>query len=129
MSRPVKYVDMVPTSWLDPLLTGPEAIIKAMPGGQYTGTDIENLLRAVRQRISAMENETARPEALCTDAERYRWLRDKDIVGTPFPRKGVFVGCIERPDGHDSVLTGEDADKAIDAERSVPSPLAEKRGG
>jgi hypothetical protein len=40
---------VVPNTWLDPLLTGPEAILKGT--GPYTGTDIENLLRAVGAAI------------------------------------------------------------------------------
>jgi hypothetical protein len=40
---------VVPNTWLDPLLTGPGAILKGT--GPYTGTDIENLLRAVGAAI------------------------------------------------------------------------------
>lgn len=46
--------DLVPTNWLDPLLTGPD---KVLPAGSVFGpTDIENLLRAVRQRIKDAES-------------------------------------------------------------------------
>jgi hypothetical protein len=38
----------VPTSWLDPLLTGPSAVIGE---GPYTCTDIERLLNAIRLRM------------------------------------------------------------------------------
>ena len=38
----------IPTNWLDPLLTGPNKVIGPYP---YTGTDIENLLRAVKDRV------------------------------------------------------------------------------
>lgn len=39
----------VPTSWLDPLLTGRDAAIGKPP---YDGLDIERLLRAVSDRIA-----------------------------------------------------------------------------
>jgi hypothetical protein len=38
----------VPTSWLDPLLTGPEAVLAAPP---YDNRDIEVLCRAIANRI------------------------------------------------------------------------------
>lgn len=41
-------VNAVPTSWLDPLLTGPDAVI-GIP--RYTGIDIQRLLLAVSARI------------------------------------------------------------------------------
>lgn len=43
----------VPTNWLDNLLTGKGAVIKA----PYNGTDIENLLRAVKQRVANVKSE------------------------------------------------------------------------
>ena len=38
----------IPTSWLDPLLTGPEAVIGDPP---YDCRDIERLLNAIRKRM------------------------------------------------------------------------------
>ena len=43
-----KLVDMVPTNWLDPLLTGPKAVIGNPP---YSCRDIERLLNAVKERL------------------------------------------------------------------------------
>jgi len=39
----------VPTNWLDPLLTGPEAVIRSRPPYDYD--DIEKLCRAIVRRI------------------------------------------------------------------------------
>ena len=46
----------VPTNWLDPLLTGPDAVIGSYP---YSNGDIERLLAAVRQRLTAALPENA----------------------------------------------------------------------
>ena len=44
-----RCADMVPTNWLDPLLSGPD---KALPSTQpYRAPDIERLLLAIRGRI------------------------------------------------------------------------------
>jgi hypothetical protein len=40
--------DEVPHTWLDPLLTGPSAVIGNPP---YTCEDIERLLNAVKERV------------------------------------------------------------------------------
>ena len=40
----------VPSNWLDPLLTGPKAVIGQPP---YDCKDIERLLNAVRARVSS----------------------------------------------------------------------------
>jgi hypothetical protein len=42
--------DRIPTNWLDPMLTGPSAVLK---GYDYKGPDIERLLNAIRARITA----------------------------------------------------------------------------
>ena len=44
------YNDPIPTSWLDPLLTGPRAVIGTPP---YGCPDIERLLNALRIRVRA----------------------------------------------------------------------------
>lgn len=47
--------DLVPTSWLDPLLTGPDAVLE---GYVYGPKDIERLLLAVKARLDkAQESE------------------------------------------------------------------------
>ena len=40
-------LDAIPTTWLDPLLTGPKAVIGMPP---YGCPDIERLLNAIRER-------------------------------------------------------------------------------
>lgn len=42
-------VASIPTTWLDPLLTGPDRVMGQPP---YDGEDIENLLRAVKARVA-----------------------------------------------------------------------------
>lgn len=42
----------VPTTWLDPLLSGPEKVAEF-----HVGADVEKLLRAVRDRIRALASE------------------------------------------------------------------------
>ena len=44
--------ELVPTNWLDPLLTGPEAVIR---GHHFDCQDIERLLRALKKRIEEAE--------------------------------------------------------------------------
>ena len=41
--------DLIPNTWLDPLLTGPKAVVGNPP---YTCTDIENLLREIRRQAA-----------------------------------------------------------------------------
>ena len=43
-----KIANLIPTSWLDPLLTGPEAIMGRPP---YHYKDIERLLQGVKKRV------------------------------------------------------------------------------
>jgi hypothetical protein len=47
--RVAKKIIAVPTSWLDPLLTGPRAILKGQPG---TWGCPEALLRAIKKRVN-----------------------------------------------------------------------------
>jgi hypothetical protein len=42
----------IPTTWLDPLLSGPERIVGDPP---YYGKDMERLLQALAQRIRALK--------------------------------------------------------------------------
>ena len=48
--------ELVPTSWLDSLLSGPEKVISS---GPCTNTDIERLLLAVKKRLQQAEAEAA----------------------------------------------------------------------
>lgn len=56
--RKQKMADLVPTNWLDPLLTGPGKVIK--DGYTFDCKDIERLLLAIQARIAAVER-TAKP--------------------------------------------------------------------
>lgn len=47
---PPQLSDLIPTSWLDPLLTGFESVIGNPP---YSCRDIENLLNALRARMQS----------------------------------------------------------------------------
>lgn len=49
----LEAADAVPTSWLDSLLTGPDAVLKGK-GGTWGCPDIEALLRAVKARIRSL---------------------------------------------------------------------------
>ena len=51
--------DLIPTSWLDPLLTGPNAVISSHDGF-YDGPAIERLLAALKKRIEEAENVAVR---------------------------------------------------------------------
>ena len=42
--------DLVPSSWLDPLLTGPDKVLHGEPG-TWGCPEIETLLNAIRERI------------------------------------------------------------------------------
>jgi len=46
---PVKIIKAIPTTWLDPILTGPDKVVGDPP---YTCQDVENILRALRDRIT-----------------------------------------------------------------------------
>lgn len=45
-----ELVDCVPSNWLDPLLTGAQAVMGSPPWGC---PEVERLLRAIRARIEA----------------------------------------------------------------------------
>lgn len=46
--------DVIPTTWLDPLLTGPDKALTGEPG-KWGCPDIENLLSAIKARIENAE--------------------------------------------------------------------------
>jgi hypothetical protein len=50
-----KLSDLVPTNWLDPLLTGPDQALSKMRHNQWNCRDIEALLRGVQDRIREAE--------------------------------------------------------------------------
>jgi hypothetical protein len=51
----VRMSDLVPTTWLDPLLTGPSSAFAGKPSGTWGCREIEALLRGVQDRIRAQE--------------------------------------------------------------------------
>ncbi len=51
-------LDAIPTNWLDPLLTGPEAVV----GQSLTNKDIERLTLAIRKRVEELMPLPAPPE-------------------------------------------------------------------
>lgn len=69
-TAPGKLHELIPTNWLDPLLTGPNAVING--GHEYGGSDIERLLSALRERIRKAE---------CAVRTEKAW-RDRDIALT-----------------------------------------------
>lgn len=54
-----KFAAMVPTTWLDPLLTGPKAVIGQPP---YNCKDIERLMWHLAERIRAAPNRGVEPK-------------------------------------------------------------------
>jgi hypothetical protein len=48
-----KMIDELPTSWLDPLLTGPQAVLKTK-GGTWGCPEVEAVLRGVKARLEAV---------------------------------------------------------------------------
>lgn len=47
--------DLVPTNWLDSLLTGKDAVLPEIRAGKWNCRDIEALLRGIQDRIRAKE--------------------------------------------------------------------------
>jgi hypothetical protein len=45
-------LDVVPSNWLDPMLTGPDAVL-SKKAGSWNCHDIERLMFAVRERLAA----------------------------------------------------------------------------
>lgn len=71
--------------------------------GAFTGAPSERINRAI-------ERDAAEIERLKADAERYRWLKSRDVVNpTDGPDVSMWVDC------YATGLRGEEADKAIDA--------------
>lgn len=53
-------VAAIPTSWLDPLLTGPHAVLGPPP---YSCHDVERLLHALRARMAVRFEQPEQPAA------------------------------------------------------------------
>ena len=74
---------------------------------------------AMAQKIIRLQEEVTKLRA---DAERYRYLRNRDaayVLKTTGPAAGCWIDC-DGEDGGLCLLTGEDADAAIDAARGTP---------
>jgi hypothetical protein len=69
--------DPIPMTWLDPLLTGPDAVIGKPP---YGCPDIERLLNALRQRTGWQPIETA-PEGIYVLVYSTLYPRDRPVFG------------------------------------------------
>lgn len=82
------------------------------PAGRWScNIQVDGWFKLIDLSVSP-PNPQARIEALEADAARYRYLRDRDPGpdGQPVPQ-GLFVGQVP----NNLILTGEDADRAIDA--------------
>lgn len=53
--------DLVPTSWLDPLLTGESAALPNVRRNTWNCRDIEALLRGIQDRIRTAERSGGEP--------------------------------------------------------------------
>ena len=49
-----QVLDALPSNWLDPILTGPDAIPCNGPNGFYAPRDVELIIQAIRKRIAAL---------------------------------------------------------------------------
>lgn len=95
----------IPSNWLDPLLTGPDAALRG--NGRWGCEDIERLLNGIRER---MQRHAAIAEAV-RDAERYRWLRSLD-------GSCDAAACVNFNIGFDWIEQhGDELDAAIDRAR------------
>lgn len=52
-----RIADLIPHTWLDPLLSGPSAVLSSKTAGKWGCPDIERLLTAIRKRILASPSE------------------------------------------------------------------------
>lgn len=57
--RELKASELIPQNWLDPILTGKDAVIGKPP---YSGADVEMVLNAIKKRILEWESRPLRPE-------------------------------------------------------------------
>lgn len=74
-----EVIALIPTSWLDPLLSGPDAALSGK-GGTWGCPDIERLLNGIRKRIESeypsLRDEVLLPIAVAKQAEQVasEWL-------------------------------------------------------
>ena len=76
---------------------------------------------AERDKAMALMSEADELAALRKDAERYRYLHSR-VPSEVFAKTGVAAGCwidCEDGDGTLVLLTGEDADSAVDGAMAV----------
>lgn len=64
-------LNALPTSWLDPLLTGPGAALPPM--GTIGPQHVEALLRGIKARIEALPNGPSSRKAVLNEAEEAAW--------------------------------------------------------
>ncbi len=96
------------------------AVIEQIEGSiKYGGCKCKKALSTPTNLEAAPASPAQGQEDDRKDAERYRWLRNRDVEKN-FPRDGLFIGRIPE----NTVVTGEDADAAIDA-----AMAASKEGG
>jgi hypothetical protein len=83
----------------------------------YEFTEARTVIPMGNAAIEALKAALADQQSLSRDAERYRYLRDRSpnevltLIGT---HAGCWIDC-ESDSGTLTLLTGEDADAAIDA--------------
>ena len=92
----------------------------------WDGIAICDELRRQHDEIEQLKAERdaaeAERDALLADAERYRYLRNRNsaqVLEMVGPAAGCWIDCDDE-DGGLCLLTGQDADATIDAARSEP---------
>lgn len=71
-----EIADVIPTNWVDPLLTGPAAVISNQP---YTCKDIERLLLAVRVRVLDKLKALEQQDSQRRIAKRARYVQKRAV--------------------------------------------------
>ena len=83
----------------------------------YTADTVQRLIAKERAEVARL---TAERDALKADAERYRYLRNR-VPAEVMNKRGAAAGCwidCEDATGRLTLVTGDDADKDIDAARA-----------
>lgn len=78
--------DLVPTTWLDPLLTGPNKVIA--DGFEFTPKDIERLLLALKGRIQEEEYAVEIEYENCLECGGRRPIATRSAIESPKFREG-----------------------------------------
>ena len=83
---------LIPTSWLDPLLTGPSAVL-SKENARYTDQEIENLLLALKERVrncatALLSQSQPKPEPGGDSRAQF----EKWISAPPFERGTLRLG-------------------------------------